>query len=207
MATLRNKRQLAAIIRENHGEHPRISQARAANVSRIQEDYITEVSEEIEGRVTKKLSQEVNRAESRILGAHSKLDEFLLNPQIWVHSGSVPETSRNWNRENQEPNDDRSQNNPHPEARVSPSHSKQIVARTMPTTAVLFLLAKVRCIILIVILILFSVSFFGQSSVHRTKPTLPLVNYITNVGKVLVEERSTFLVVSQNWLFWTTTPS
>ena len=43
------------------------------------EDYITQVSEEIEGRVTKKLSQELSRTESRIFGVLSKLDEFLLN--------------------------------------------------------------------------------------------------------------------------------
>ena len=59
------------------------------------EEYITQVSEEIEGRVTKILSQEFSRTESRILGSLSKLDEFLLNPQIRSFSGTVPGTSRN----------------------------------------------------------------------------------------------------------------
>ena len=47
---------------------------------RINEEYITQVSEEIEGRFTKKLSQEFGRTESRILSTLSKLHQFLLNP-------------------------------------------------------------------------------------------------------------------------------
>ena len=67
--------------------------------------------------MTGKSSQEFSRTESRILGALSKLDELLLKPHIRVHSGSVPETLRKRSRKKQEPNDDRSQNDPHPEAR------------------------------------------------------------------------------------------
>ena len=111
MATPVNKKKLAAVNRENNEENPSLSQARGTNVTRLQEDHITHVSEEIEGRVTKKLSQEFSRLESRILGALSKLDEFLLNPQVWVHSRSAPETSRNPGKENQKPTEDRSQNN------------------------------------------------------------------------------------------------
>ena len=114
MATLRNKRKLAAASRETQ-EHPRNGQSRITSVPGISEEYMTQVSEEIEGRVTKKLSQEISRTESRILGALSKLDEFLLNPQIRKHSGTVPGTFRNTNVENQEPNEDRSQDDPHPE--------------------------------------------------------------------------------------------
>ena len=51
-------------------------------LSELTQDYISQVSEEIEGRVTKKLSKEFNKTESRILGALSKLEEFLLNPQV-----------------------------------------------------------------------------------------------------------------------------
>ena len=82
LATLRSKRKLAAINRENHEELPRNSCAQVTNVSRIQDDYITQVSDEIEGRVTKKLSQEFSRTESRISGALSKLDEFNFEPTI-----------------------------------------------------------------------------------------------------------------------------
>ena len=101
MATLRNKRKLAAVTRETQEEQPRSGQALNMSVPRINEEYITQLSEEIEGRVTKKLSQEFSRTDSRILGALSKLDEFPLNPQIRTHSGTVPGTSRNTNVENQ----------------------------------------------------------------------------------------------------------
>ena len=40
----------------------------------IQEEYITQVSEQIEGKVTKKLSNEFSRRESCILGALSRLN-------------------------------------------------------------------------------------------------------------------------------------
>ena len=116
MATLRNKRKLAAVTRKTQGEHPRNGQSRNTSVPRFNEEYITQVSEEIEGRVTKKLSHEYNRTESRIFGALSKLEEFLLNQQIRTHSGTVAETFRNTNMDNQGTNEDDSQSDPHPEA-------------------------------------------------------------------------------------------
>ena len=96
MATLRNKRKLAAVSREvPHGSRS----SRAQNVldPESAQDYISQVSEEIEGRVTKKLSKEFSKTESRILGALSKLDELLLNPQVRTCSVAVPGTSRNNN--------------------------------------------------------------------------------------------------------------
>ena len=129
MATLRNKRKLAAVLRETQGEHPRNGQSRNTSIPRINEEYITQVSEEIEGRVTKKLSQQFSRTESRILGALSKLDEFLLNPQIRTHSGTVPGTFRNTNGENQGTNEDHSQSDPHPEAGICRS---QIIQNSGP---------------------------------------------------------------------------
>ena len=119
MATLRNKRKLAAVTRETQEENPRNGQSRNTSVPRINEEYITQVSEQIEGRVTKKLSQEFSRTAFRILGALSKLDdEFLLNQQITTHSGTVPRTFRNTNVENQGTNEDHSQSDPHPEAGI-----------------------------------------------------------------------------------------
>ena len=53
------------------------------------EEYLTQVSEKIEGRVTKKMSQEFSRTESRSLGALSDFDDFLLNPQVRTSSGTV----------------------------------------------------------------------------------------------------------------------
>ena len=99
MATLRNKRKLPAVTTETQEEYPRNVQSRNTSVPRISWEYIAQVSEEIEGRVTKKLSQEFSRTESRILGALSKLNEFLLNTQIRTHSGTVPGTFRNTNVE------------------------------------------------------------------------------------------------------------
>ena len=118
MAALRSKRKLAAVTRETQEEHPRNGQSRNTSVPRINEEYISQVSEEIEGRVTKKLSQEYSRTESRFLGALSKLDDFLLNQQIRMHSGTVPETFRNTNVENQGTNEEDSQSDPHPEAGI-----------------------------------------------------------------------------------------
>ena len=82
MATLRDKSILAALNKENCEEHPRRNLAQNSNVPRSQEDYITQVSEEIEGKVRKKLSQEFSRTENRILGALEHLDDFLMNPLI-----------------------------------------------------------------------------------------------------------------------------
>ena len=94
-------------------------------VPRSQEDYITQVSEEINGRVTKKLWQEFRRTENRILGALARLDNFLMNPLVQGHSGTVPETSRNAFGTNQGTNEDDSQSDPHPEAGIFRSQTKQ----------------------------------------------------------------------------------
>ena len=112
----RNKRKLAALNKENCEEHPRSYLVQNSNVARSQEDYITQVSEEIEGRVTKRLSQEFGRTENRILGALARLDDFLMNPLLQGHSGTTPKTSRNVFSINQGTNEIDSQSDPHPEA-------------------------------------------------------------------------------------------
>ena len=116
MAKLRNKRRLAAVSRETP-ESTRNSRGQNTLHPESTQDDISQVSEEIEGRVTKKLSKEFSRTESRILGALSKLDEFLLNPQVRTCSLAVPETSRNNNSENRETNGDCSSDDPCPEVR------------------------------------------------------------------------------------------
>ena len=118
MATLRNKRILAAVSRET----PKSTRSgRIQNIPdpELTQDYISRVSEEIEGRVTKKLSKEFSRTESRILGALSKLDEFLLNPQVRTCSVAVPGKSRNSNLENQGTNEGRPSDDPGPEVEFS----------------------------------------------------------------------------------------
>ena len=92
--------------------------AQNSNVPRSQEDYIIQVSEEIEGGVTKKLLQEFLRTENRILGALARLDDFLMNPLIQGHSGTAPEASRNAFGTNQGTNEDDSQSDPHSEAGI-----------------------------------------------------------------------------------------
>ena len=123
MATLRNKKKLAAASRETP-EGGRGSRGRDILDPELTQGYISQVSEEIEGRVTKKLSKEFNKTESRILGALSKLDEFLLNPQVRTCS-VVQGTSRNANSENWEPIGDLSLNDPYPEVGYFSHHSGQ----------------------------------------------------------------------------------
>ena len=114
--TTRNKRKLAALNKENCEEHLRSNLAQNSNAPRSQEDYITQVSEEIEGRVTKRLSKEFCRTKNRILGALARLDDFLMNPLLQGHSGATPEASRNPLSTSHGTNEDDSQHDPHPEA-------------------------------------------------------------------------------------------
>ena len=102
MATLRNKKKFAAVSREIP-ENTKNSQSQNTLDPGMAREYISQVSEEIERRVTQKLSKEFSRTESRISGALSKLDEFLLNPQLQTCSVTVPGTSRNNASENREP--------------------------------------------------------------------------------------------------------
>ena len=121
--TTRNKRKLAALNRENCEENPRRNMAQNSGAPRSQEDYITQVSGEIEGRVTKRLSKEFSRTEDRILGALARLGNFLMNPLLPGHSGTTPEPTRNTSHDNQGTNEDGSQNVPHPEA--GPFHGQR----------------------------------------------------------------------------------
>ena len=121
MATLRNKRKLAAVSRETP-ESTRSGRTQNILDPELTQDYISQVSEEIKGRVTEKLSKEFSRTESRILGALSKLDEFLLNPQVRTCSVAVPGTSRSSNLENQGTNEDRPSDDPGPEVEFSSPH-------------------------------------------------------------------------------------
>ena len=123
MATLRNKRKLAAVSRETPDSN-RGSRGRNVLDPELAQDNISQVSEEIEGRVTKKLSKEFNKTESPILGALPKLDEFLLNLQVRTCS-LVQGASRNADSENREIHGDRYSNDPYPEGGYFPHHSGQ----------------------------------------------------------------------------------
>ena len=125
MATPRNKRNLAALNKEKCEDYTRNNLAENSIVPRSQEDYITQVSEEIEGRVTKKLSQEFSMTENRILGSLSRLDDFLMNRLNQGCSGTTPETSRNAYGTNQGTNEDESQSDLHPETGIFLSQTTQ----------------------------------------------------------------------------------
>ena len=125
MATLRKKRKLAAVSRETP-EGSRGSRGQNVLDSELTQEYISQVSEEIERRVTKKLSKEFSKTESRILGASSKLDLFLLNPQLRTCSVAVQGTSGNANSGNRETHGDRSSNDPYPEVGCFSHHSGQL---------------------------------------------------------------------------------
>ena len=88
MTALKNRRKLAAVSR---GTPESTKNSRTQNTfdPESTQDYISQVSEGIEVRVTKKLSKEFSQTESRILGALTKLDDFLLNPQVRTCSVAV----------------------------------------------------------------------------------------------------------------------
>ena len=88
-----------------------------------QKSTIYQVSQEIQGRLTKKLSQDYSRTESRFSGAPSRLDDFLLNPLSHGHSGIVPETFRNTLRTNTGTKEDDSQSDLLPESDISQSQT------------------------------------------------------------------------------------
>ena len=56
MTTLRNKRKLAALNKENCEDYLRSNLAQNSNVPRSQEEYITQVSKKIEGIVKEVVS-------------------------------------------------------------------------------------------------------------------------------------------------------
>ena len=132
MATLRNKRKLAAVSRKTP-EGSRSSRAQNVLDPELTQDYISQVAEEIKGIVTKKFSKEFSKTESRILGALWKLDEFLLNPQVRTCSVAVPGISRNTNLENRETTGDHSSDDPHPEVGYFSHHSGQLNSQETET--------------------------------------------------------------------------
>ena len=125
MATLRNKKKLAAVSRETP-EGSRSSRGQNVLDPELTKDYISQVSEEVDGRATKKLSKDFRKTESHILGALSKLDEFFLNPQVRTCSVAVQGTSRNVNSENRETHGDHSSIDPSPEVGYFPHHSGRL---------------------------------------------------------------------------------
>ena len=105
---------MAAVDRETQEEHPRNGQPRNTSVPRIMEEQITQVFEEIEGRLIKKLSQEFGKTESQVCGALSEIEIFFEptdTDAVRNRSGNIPE-HKYWKPE---ASGDRSHNDRHPE--------------------------------------------------------------------------------------------
>ena len=111
---------------ENCEDHARSNLAQNSNAPRSQEDYITQNFEEVERTVAKNLSREFSRTVNLILGALSRLDNFLMNPLIQGYSGTAPETSRKPFDSNQESNEDDAQSDSHPASSLLQSQATQI---------------------------------------------------------------------------------
>ena len=108
-----------------------------SNVPTSQEDYISQVWEKIEGRITRKLSQKFRETENCILGALARLDDFFMNPLIQGYSKTAPETSRNAFFKSQGTNEDDSQSGPHPEAGIFHNQTRgETLAQKMATTVI-----------------------------------------------------------------------
>ena len=118
MATLRNKLKLPAVSGEAE-ERTRNCQSQIKFVPEITQDYITQVSEEMEAIVTKNLTQETSRTQSCILGILFKLYDFFVTPQTRTLSGTVPETSQNNDVQSRDLFVDRSRSEPHHELEFS----------------------------------------------------------------------------------------
>ena len=80
MSVFTNKLKLTAVSGETQ-EHTRYSQSQKTFLPESTEKYITQILEEIEGRVTKKLSQEFSRTSPAFWGSGQ------IGPNSFEHSG------------------------------------------------------------------------------------------------------------------------
>ena len=125
-------KKTAAIKKDNQEGHLWTNQAQDTVFARKQ-DYMTQVSVETLGiQKTKKVSRELSKTETSILGAITKLDEFRRNQGARTYSAPIPKTSRKSNRENQGTNEDHSQNDIHPDVVLSLNQSFQDIQDINP---------------------------------------------------------------------------
>ena len=125
MVIHRNREKLGTTKRKQSEENPRNNQVRDTFFLGNQGVNNTHVPKEIQNGVSEETFQELSRSNSHILGALTELDVFLRNSYNRVHSGSVPEMSRNANRKKQETKDNFSQDDSHPDVGVSLSQYTQ----------------------------------------------------------------------------------
>ena len=125
MATVRNKRNLAAVSGETP-ENTRNNQSQNTLVwGWLMSTSPRFVKKSKKGPLTD-FPKILAILESRILGVLSKIDEFLLSPQVRTCSVAVLGTSRNNNSEKREPTVDRSLNDLCPEVVFSICHTSNL---------------------------------------------------------------------------------
>ena len=113
-ATLRIETKLAGIARDGQKGLCRNSQSKNPTVPRVNEEYITQVTEDREGRLTRIDLRSSVGLRPCFWVLFFIPDEFLQNPRLRLHSRTLPGTSRSMNSEKQEPTGDSSQNAPCP---------------------------------------------------------------------------------------------
>ena len=94
MTALRNKRKLAGVNRDSQEEHPRNNLPQDTNIPRVKEDYITQVSKEIELKVTHNDSRVLQGRESNSIQSVQTArnsSELTSLGEMKNHSGDFPE--------------------------------------------------------------------------------------------------------------------
>ena len=97
--------------------------SRATEIPRINEEYIKQVSKDIDRRKSESVTQESCRTENWILGAIWNFDESLPNSQVVVQSGTVTGPDWDINGKNQEEDDYHSENDLLPEFKAEVRNS------------------------------------------------------------------------------------
>ena len=95
MPVLKAERKLVAFKRESQEEHPTNNLSRNTNVLRVNEDYITKISEDLDDRGSKNNVSEVSQdkvSNSRYSVETERVSSELTNSAaILNHSGDIPE--------------------------------------------------------------------------------------------------------------------
>ena len=125
MATLRNKRNLAAVLKEAAG-NTRNNQSQNTPDPGMAQKYISQVSEEIEGWVIKKLPKNSAGRSHASWALSLNLMNFFWTHKNRTCSVAVPETSRKNGSGNQELTGDRYRSNHCAEAVFSACHSSNL---------------------------------------------------------------------------------
>ena len=122
LASLWNKAKLTAVARKTQEEKTRSTSCQVRPFLEWTRKTLFKLPRRLKAG-SLEMPQVISRTKSLILVSLSKLDEFLLNRQVQTQSRTVPGTSGNTELENEEPNRDGSQNDPHPDVFHRSPHS------------------------------------------------------------------------------------